>query len=174
MVGRAGVVVNLGNVHFADCDLKIGHAPVISAPHIRIWNEVSPALRPRAYTHDVFLGSIKRDEDQMSLVTSRAGVVDQSKARMARESCLYSEAFALREIFLMSLNTSLPAANATLCGSEGFISRATASGLTRSPRPRSSTNSVSIDLPDPFGPAINVRVGNVGYAAAAVNSRTIS
>src|ERR1035438_9790940 len=55
--------------------------------------------------------------------------------------------------------TSRAAPMAAADGSDGLISRATASGSSKCSRPSKPIRRVSVDLPDPFGPAIKVRAG---------------
>src|SRR4051794_31184585 len=62
--------------------------------------------------------------------------------------------------------TSRPAAIAAAAGSVGLIFRAVASGSSSRSTPSISTRRVMVDLPAPFGPAINVRVGTLCGASA--------
>ena len=47
-------------------------------------------------------------------------------------------------------------------------------GQANATRPLNSADWMSVDLPDPFGPAISVRIGTQCYAARDFNSRTTS
>src|ERR1700692_4295909 len=63
---------------------------------------------------------------------------------------------------------SRAAAAAPRAGSEGLMRRAIASGSTRFTLPSKFTAAVSVLFPEPFGPAMTVRVG-ASYAAVAGN-----
>ncbi len=118
-------------------------------------------LNPRAHTVECFSqGYSSATKIRCVPHPLESRIFDKGKTSAARKRCLYRKALRLcLKHSSIRFNTSLPAASAALRGFDGFISRATASGSIRSPRPRSSTDSVSVDLPDPFGPATSVRVG---------------
>jgi hypothetical protein len=104
---------------------------------------VSTSLRPGSYPGDAFFRAVERDEGQIDLVTARP-------ASAISVMTLWPERL---------FPAQSPASIAATDGFEGLIFPATASGSSRRSCPSKPTHRVSVDLPDPFGPAINVRTG---------------
>ena len=122
--------------------------------------DMPPQRRPIPYACDTPFRTIQSNKYQVDLIPAGSSFADQVHSAAAGKSRLDRKTQLAIEIIRSSFQPSLPAAMAAADGFNGFSCAIVSASRSR-PRPSNSNHRVSVDFPEPFGPAITVRVGTL-------------